>query len=497
MYAVVSRIGIRLRRLARDFLSQATILWRTSFIRNLGAVGACNLLSRLVSLSVLGYGARKLGPEQYGLAGFALSIVAYSGTLSFPGLPTWAARHVAQNRAEAGSFWIQVVWLRVILAIGVFGATWLTVSVLCSEQQMRLAIMCASVVLLASAFNPDWLFNGLELMRWPAMFSLASCSINAVLLVRLVHSPQDLSQFLLIPSVATLVSAGGLSFIGLRTMRVQTFRPRFGEMGGFLRGCAVLTGMAASSTILHHFNTILIMKHMGERETGNFLAAFRLLELSAGATMLLTVVFGSRVARLVKSDIARARQETKLFGILHIWLGMFVATLVLIGGPEVMHIIYGAKFNSAIPLLQLLAPAFFFNWLIIGQTNLLISFGKDRVMFLQMLVSAICTVCAGLVAVPHFGAYGAVLSVCAADLSGWAAALWAYRQNVGSSLLSFWGFPFLAGTICSSLAWVNSDHSIIALILKGVTAFFIFALLFMVRDASHFRSLRGRLLASA
>src|SRR5512144_1786795 len=87
-----------------------------SFTGNLSAVLVAKGVSFLAGLVTLGYAARTLGPEHYGMWSFATALTAYATLLLAPGLMTWGTRKVAQQREHAGRILVAVNLTQLILA---------------------------------------------------------------------------------------------------------------------------------------------------------------------------------------------------------------------------------------------------------------------------------------------------------------------------------------------------------------------------------------------
>ena len=62
------------------------IVFRSSFLLNLFSVGGASIVSKLIGLIIIGYPARILGPESFGMIGFGTSLVAYASILIIPGI---------------------------------------------------------------------------------------------------------------------------------------------------------------------------------------------------------------------------------------------------------------------------------------------------------------------------------------------------------------------------------------------------------------------------
>ena len=134
-------------------------------------------------------------------------------------------------------------------------------------------------------------------------------------------------------------------------------------------------------------------------------------------------------------------------------IGFLGAALAFAEAEGVIRFIYGNRFDGAIPLLRVMSVAILFNFAIVGYTNTLISFGRDRVMIAVVIVSAIVSIGGGLLLVPRFGAMGAAMVLACIDLAGFLVSLPAHRASVGPFEVRAWLFPaaLAACTVATSM----------------------------------------------
>jgi O-antigen/teichoic acid export membrane protein len=166
---------------------------------------------------------------------------------------------------------------------------------------------------------------------------------------------------------------------------------------------------------------------------------------------ILMVVFLPRLSRLVVENKAKASHEALLMARTHMLVAFLIGTFFLVEAQSIISIIYGKKYMESVSMLKVMSIAVIFNYAIIGYTNCLISFGKDKVMVMVTVVSVIVSVGGGFILVPKYGAFGAAIVIMLIDLSGWIASLPYYKNTIGSLQLKAWVIPLIAGTVTAIL----------------------------------------------
>jgi len=428
-------------------------LRRSSLFLNLFSVAGAAVLNRLIGLVTLGYAARVLGPENYGLVGYGLSVAAYAGILVSPGLLTWGTREVARDRAQAGKMVLLVTLTRLVLAFVAYAALVVLAFGFLAERSQRAIVLVCGLILFHTALSADWVLNGLELMRVPALLSVINAVVYAVALLTLVRSPENVYIYALIRVPIGLILSGIVYGLLFKRVRVQLAWPGFREARQALLASLPLGLTMALVVILHYANNLIVQAYLGMAVLGIFLAAYSLLELATQLPGILATVFLPRLARCAAEATLQARQEALLFARVHMVAAFFVAAFFLAEAPALIGIVYGVKYAAAVPYLRLMAFAIVFNYAICGYTNCLISFSKDRVMLGVVTACTIVSVGGGFLLVPRMGALGAALVITCIDLAGWLVSLPHYRRAIGSLQFRAWLLPALGGAaiVCASL----------------------------------------------
>lgn len=418
---------------------------RSNLLLNLFSVSGGALVRWLIGLLLLGYAARVLGPEKYGLVGYGISVAAYASILLSPGLLTWGTREIARNRAQAGKTLLIVNMTQVVLAFLGYGAlVAFALGGLHQPSERRMVLLCG-LVLFTIALSADWTLNGLELMRIPAGLGVLNSCLTALALVILVRSPRDAYTYALIPIATSLFATGIVYATLLKKLKLRLDWPSWRETRNALSASLPLGVTIALVVVLHYANNLIVKAYLGMATLGIFLAAFRLLELATQIPGLLSTVFLPRLARFAASARPVAQREALLFAQVHMMAAFFIAAFSCAEAPAVIRIMFGARYEGAILLLRVMAVGVIFNFAICGYTNCLISFGQDFTMLRAVIASAVVAIGGGLLLVPRAGALGAALAVAGVDFAGWLVSLPNYQRTIGSLQFRAWLRPALGG----------------------------------------------------
>jgi O-antigen/teichoic acid export membrane protein len=449
-------------------------LRRSSVFINLLSVSGATVAGRLISLVVLGYPARVLGPEKFGMIGFGLSVTAYANILLSPGLVVWGTRAVARDRSRAGEILVTVRFIQLLLASLSYGALATYCWCFLKSSEERGVVLLCGLALFNAALSVDWVFNGLELMRVPASLGVVTALVNVAGLLVFVHSPKDIYHCALVAPAAVFINI--LLGYSLLVRRVRPAWPGLRATKAAAVASLPLGVTMALIVVLHYANNFIVKAYLGSAALGIFLAAYRLVELASTLPGLVSTVFLPRLARLALEDAAAAQRQARQFALLLIVAGAFVAALTWVEAPAIVSVLYGTRYLTAVALLRLMAVAVFFNFAICGYTNAMISYGKDHVMMLAVAVSTVVSVGGGLLLVPRLGTTGAALVIAGIDLSGWLVSLPCYHRTIGSLHFKAWMRPLLgaAATVLLSSVLQKAGVPFLARVPLAVLVYSIF-----------------------
>lgn len=168
----------------------------------------------VVPLLTLPYITRILGPSQYGEFSLALNLIGYLQVIVEYGFGMSATRKIAiGNRKidEINKIFSCVITCRIILLLGccIFYLFYLWRNINNPVQCICMGILL--ICLLGFCVQQNWLFQGLQEMRYISLINIISRTVSVVLIFLLVKEADDLFLYCLLYSISPLLSG----FLGL------------------------------------------------------------------------------------------------------------------------------------------------------------------------------------------------------------------------------------------------------------------------------------------
>ena len=399
-----------------ELRAQARDLLRHRVTRNFLSGAILQVLSQAVSLAIVVYLARELGPTSYGLLNMTMAIMAYFILLMTFGLPIIGTREVARKNDASMQIWWDIAALRTALAIVTYAILIVIALSVPALHDMRVLLILYGTSMFFIALFPDWTFIGLERMAWVALAQLIGSALTLGLLVALVHSSGNLK----IAIVCVLAgSVLGLLILLVRLRQLNSSGPRLviqrARLYELIRVAFPFIFASLSSQVYGNADLILVGFIRGKAQAGIYAAAYKVINLLAILIALISQATYPAMARVFKSDpekrnaFARAMTAAMLAIFLPIALG---GTLI---AGNLTRFFYGAKYAATAEPMAILLWYVFFSALSISFANALLATNEDRPYITAITVGAIIDLALISFMVPLWGANGAAIAMVIAE----------------------------------------------------------------------------------
>ncbi|WP_199245675.1 lipopolysaccharide biosynthesis protein [[Phormidium] sp. ETS-05] len=350
--------------------------------------------------------ARMLSPADYGLVAMVTTITSFVGNFKDLGLSQATVQRAEINHRQVSTlFWINVG----------FGAA-IMVLVMALSPLIAMFYGDGRLTAIAAALGTGFLVGGLSVqhqsllkrqMRFGdiAKIDLVSSIIGVVAgILAAIQLPNEYEYWSLVIMQMTvgLVTAVGSWF-------ACGWRPGLPVRGAGIRSMLSFGGYYAGFNVINYFTRnadyILIGKNWGAIELGLYTKAYHLLLLPI--SQINTPIGAVALPALcrLQDNPERYRSFYRMGVRLMVSLGMPVVAFLLVTAPEVILLLLGEKWLSAVPIFQQLAIPSFLGTFNVATGWVYTSLGRtDRQFQVNVIVSAI-TVASFAIGV-HWGALG-------------------------------------------------------------------------------------------
>jgi len=371
------------------------------------------LLSGVLAITVTAAVARHLGPAEFGVLSFALSLVLLFATFWTLGLSGLVVRELVREPGRHAELIGTITGLRVLGGLlAVVAALTLTV-LLGTDSQTRLAVAILAVgVLTLYAFDGiDFWLQAQVRSRNAVIARTAALAVGSAINIGLIVVDASLMAFIVAAALEYALAGVGLLFVYVRLGG----QPRSWRFSGSLaRGLLatswplILSGVANAINLRVDQLMLGIMK--GPEAVGTYAAAARLSEVWYFVPIAIAAsVFPAMVRAHAGGHSSFEQWMGRLYDLM-IALALPIAILVSVFSTPLISLLYGPSYAGSAPILAIHVWAGPFVFLGAALSRWLIAEDRLRFSLVRHGTGATVNIVLNLVLIPPLGGIGAAIA---------------------------------------------------------------------------------------
>lgn len=370
----------------------------------------------LITILISVYVRRILGPEAIGQIAWAMAAVSYLTVLVTPGIATVGQRELARAPERSKHMMALVLTLQTLLAVFVYMVVLAAAALEPRGPVVSILLAVQGITLFLTAWNTGWVLQAHERMVAPSLAALAFNALQLPALVLLVHSPADLVLYAALALPFTLAGVvWNIWYLHRRgVVRLRSLRPTVSGASNLLREAWPLALAQAAVLVMLNSGTLVLGFTDGDDAVGQFSSSFRLMMVATVVTAALWNAYFPAFARSQdrrQEGVALSREYLGLLA----WMGIPTAALGWTFGAHVIELLYGPAFAAAGRYFEWLCLATGLTFLNYGLVATLVPWGRGDLQFRITAAAATLNLAVCVVAIPVFGAWGAVAATLASE----------------------------------------------------------------------------------
>lgn len=343
------------------------------------------IASYLFPLITMPYLARVLGTDGIGKIAFAFAIIMWVLTIADWGFNYTGTRAVAvcrDNQKLVSRIFSTILWARMILALVSLILLIVLIEIIPSFHNNALIILLTFLMVPGHILFPDWFFQALERMKYITWFNIILKSIFTIAVFIFI---KDAGDYFLQP----LIISSGYVIIGICSLYIITCkwgykiqRIPLQEIWKTINDSSNVFINNLMPNLYNSFSTILMGMLGSSAQVGILDAGKKFISLTYQALNIVTRTFFP--------FLARKNTYHHMYALGSITIASCAFIFLEFAAPLLIHIFYGAAFESSILLLRIMAfSVIFISFEEIYGTNYLIVNKHDKIMKNITIVSSI------------------------------------------------------------------------------------------------------------
>ncbi len=386
-------------------------LSNTKVLKNASWIIVCKAAQALIALVITTISARYLGPSNYGLLHYAISVVSFAVPVAQLGLRNVLVEEIVSHPEREGESLGTTLGMSVVSSLFCVAGCLVFVSAVNTGERDTL-IVCAlygvSLIFQMTEMIQCW-YQAKLLSKYTSIVSLISYIIVAAYKIFLLVTQKSIYWFAVSYAFDYfLISAILLLLYGKLGKQKLSFSLSLGRVLFHRSRYYIVSSMMV--TVFSQTDRIMIKMMVGNAENGYYATACTCAGLTA---FIFTAIIDSMRPMIFESKkLSRKEFErniSRLYSVV-IYLALLQSVvLTLLSGP-VVRLLYGQVYTPAIPLLRIITWYSAFSYMGSVRNIWMLAEEKQRYLWMINLTGAVMNVIGNLLLIPAGGAAGAAIS---------------------------------------------------------------------------------------
>lgn len=380
-------------------------------IKNASWIVACRVVQSLISLLIGMIAARYLGPANYGLLGYANSIVAFAVPLAKLGFNHIIVEELVSFPENEGKTLGTTLCLSCLSGILCICGCLSFVSITNPGENDTL-LVCGlysiSIFFEITEMIQHW-FHAKLISKYVSISSLVSYLFVSVYKVYLLATGKSVFWFAASYALDYLIISVIL-FIVYKKLNGQrlSFSLKLGKKMFAKSKHYILPSMML--TIVSQTDRIMIKQLVGNVENGYYSTAVTCAGITGFVFMAIIDSLRPLVFESKKENVNKYKNNIALLYSLIIYLGLAQSLILTIFSYPIVSILYGQAYLPAAPILRIITWYITFSYMGNVRNIWMLSEGKQKYLLIVNMSGVVINISLNALLIPKFGAMGAAIA---------------------------------------------------------------------------------------
>lgn len=441
-------------------------------VTNFTALFTGETIARLCHFVAVIYIARKFGASGFGAVNFALAIISYFLILVNLGLAELGIREVARKR-DVEDMAGTILSIRLFLAVISFLAIILIASFSNRPPNTAGLIIIYGVTIFPYALSFEWVFTGIEEMKYNAYGRVMSAILYLALIFILVRGPGDILKVAVVNVTADIVAWFYYYSMYKKRFKAPALHFDIAKWKALIPVSVQLSAAAALMIVYMNFGTIALGFIMSEKDVGIYGAASRLaFFFFALSTVIVTAVFPA-ISRMYHESSDKLEKLLSYTVKITLALGFPLGVSITILGPKIINLFYGSAYAEAGPLLQIMGWFAAINLTGYTLSYALVPCDRQNIYFKILLAGTVFNILVNFIGIPFIGYYASSVAIVLTEFLIMILAFNAMNRVARIPILSLSTRPVIASVLMGVFLVVAFKWNIFLLMASGAAVYFV------------------------
>lgn len=362
--------------------------------------------------------ARYLGVSDYGILGFATSVMSIMLMTLDLGITNYAVRNIATNRESASKYLGNIIPLKSLLSIGAFILLFVILVIMkCNEKTIIITLLFLFEGVFSTMSGAiTGTFQAYEKLKYQGIQTILLNVLLFILILVTIYT--DLGLYGIVSSYIIANIVGFIYIYYALTKHITKPKLEFDKQ--FCKKLLIYGFPFALSGILYplyySIDVVMLTKFVGSYATGIYNATYKLIGVLTLFYSMYNSVIYPIMSKFFKNDkeLLKISYEKSIKYLMLIMIPLSIATMFY--SHDIVQLIYGNEYDSAAPVLCILiwtVCLLFVN----GAGNTLLNASHKEVSITKIYgIAAVFNTVLNFILIPYLSFIGAAITTLLTDI---------------------------------------------------------------------------------
>lgn len=328
-------------------------------LENFFSLSLLQISGYVFPIFTLPYLANVLGIEKFGLVAFSSAIIIYFQTIVDYGFNFTATRDIAKNKRNysiLSDIYSRVLWSKFLLLLISLLLLILLLIFIPQLNNIRALLLISFLILPGHILFTDWLFQGLEEMKFITILNVISKSVFTFSVFIFIKSESDYLLQPLFLAIGLFVSGLATQFIIKRKYNIIIKKASLKSIITTIKGSTDVFINQLFPNLYNSFSILLLGYFGGVQSNGIFEAAAKFVNFSQQFTIVISRTFFPYLSRNI--------EKHSVFSKINILISAIISITLFLLAPYLINTFFNKDYYPAILVLRILSISIIFLSLI-------------------------------------------------------------------------------------------------------------------------------------
>ena len=355
--------------------------------------------------------ARYLGPEQYGIYNYVISLSTIFITIATFGTTEILIKKILESSDRTLEALKAGFNLRLFLSVVLFISLGLYAYFFESNEDIQLYILVSSFALFFQPFEVvDSFFGARVMAQKSSVGRMSQLILSSIAKIALILNGAPLKWFYFIFVFDAFFYACLVLWAYLKeNANFLRIRSAHGLVKEIIRESFPLMVIALTSLMLARFDLVLIGRILNQKEVGFYSAASKTIEIGTLFAVLISLSLYPAILNSKKTNYELYMRRMAMFNRLLVFGGIALNVMVFLFAKELITLLFGDKYASSVGVIKLLSLNITFISFYQVSFRWYLSENLQRLMMFKAIAAVVVNIGLNLLLIPKYGIVGAAL----------------------------------------------------------------------------------------